>query len=87
MKISRTPHPDWQICAVKKKHNVVVKLLLSQTDVNLNLEDDQGSIALFYSNASMCNVQCRNSQDATCPPSGVHCAQRMRKTMMEKLKL
>ena len=79
MKISRTPHPDWQICAVKKKHNVVVKLLLSQTDVNLNLEDDQGSTALHYASTMQ--------KLSGCYLPTLRSAQRMRKTMMEKLKL
>ena len=70
---------DWQICAVKKKHNVVVKLLLSQTDVNLNLEDDQGSTALHYASTMQ--------KLSGCYLPTLRSAQRMRKTMMEKLKL
>ena len=50
--VKGTSNPDWQICAVDK--NVVVKLLLIQTDINVNLEDDQGSTALHWKSARSC---------------------------------
>ena len=50
--VKGTSNPDWQICAVDK--NVVVKLLLSQTDINVNLEDDQGSTALHWKSVRSC---------------------------------
>ena len=52
--VKGTSNPDWQICAVENKHYAVVKLLLSQTDVNVNLEDDQGSTALHWKSVRSC---------------------------------
>ena len=50
--VKGTSNPDWQICAVD--NNVVVKLLLIQTDVNVNLEDDQGSTVLHWKSVRIC---------------------------------
>ena len=74
MSTAHTSYPDWFIYAVEEKHNAVVKLLLSQIWRTIRV--------LQYSAMLVCSTMQKLSG---CYWPSLRCAQRMCKTMIEKL--